>query len=140
MSNVKFAYRVPNISGVLVESKLPQNTSWNFEPNKNYAQIAEQIGFEYALLQTRFIASYGAAALRSAITAVTEKINSLQPIIRVLVYVSKRHFKDHDRFGEENVNRLNRSAEKTVSLFTRLNQTYRGPDYPTIERKSLTES
>ena len=127
MSNVKFAYRVPNISGVLVESKLPQNTSWNFGPNKNYAQIAEQIGFEYALIQTLFIASYRAAALRSAITAATEKINLFQPIIRVL-------------FGEEIVSRLNRSAEKTVSLFTRLNQTYRGPDYPTIERKSLTES
>ena len=140
MSNVKFAYRVPYISEVLVEAKLPQNTSWDFEANKKYAQIAEQIGFVYALIQTLFIASYAAAALGSAITAATEKINLFQPIIRVLLYVSIRNYSDRDLFGEENVNRLNRSAEKTVSLFTRLNQTYRGPDYPTIERKTLTES
>ena len=67
-------------------SKLPQKTSWDFEANKKYAQIAEQVGFEYALLQTRFIASYGAdnqleaASLGSALAAVTEKINLISAV------------------------------------------------------------
>jgi dimethylsulfone monooxygenase len=86
MSNVKFAYWVPNVSGGLVVSKLPQKTGWTFEENKRYAQTAEQNGFEYALLQTRFIASYGAdkqleaAALGSALAAVTEKINLISAV------------------------------------------------------------
>ena len=86
MSNVKFAYWVPNVSGGLVVSKLPQMTSWDFEANKKYAQTAERVGFEYALLQTRFIASYGAdnqleaAALGSALAAVTNKINLISAV------------------------------------------------------------
>lgn len=86
MSNLKFAYWVPNVSGGLVVSTLPQNTNWDFEANKRYAQTAEQVGFEYALLQTRFIASYGAdnqleaAALGSALAAVTEKINLISAV------------------------------------------------------------
>lgn len=86
MSNLKFAYWVPNVSGGLVVSKLPQRTSWDFEANKRYAQTAEQVGFEYALLQTRFIASYGAdkqleaAALGSALASVTEKINLISAV------------------------------------------------------------
>jgi len=86
MSNVKFAYWVPNVSGGLVVSKTPQKTSWDFEANKRYAQTAEQVGFEYALLQTRFIASYGAdkqleaAALGAALAAVTEKINLISAV------------------------------------------------------------
>lgn len=86
MSNVKFAYWVPNVSGGLVVSKTPQKTSWDFEANKRYVQTAEQVGFEYALLQTRFIASYGAdnqleaAALGSALAAVTKKINLISAV------------------------------------------------------------
>ena len=56
------------------------------------------------------------------------------------VYASNRHYSDGDLFDEEIISRLNRLAEETVRLSIRLNQTYRGPDYPTIERKSLTES
>lgn len=86
MSNLKFAYWVPNVSGGLVVSKLPQKTDWTFEANKRYAQTAEENGFEYALLQTRFIASYGAeyqleaAALGSALAAVTKKINLISAV------------------------------------------------------------
>ena len=86
MSHLKFAYWVPNVSGGLVVSKLPQKTGWDFEANKRYAQTAEQVGFEYALLQTRFIASYGAenqleaASLGSALAAVTEKINLISAV------------------------------------------------------------
>lgn len=86
MSNLKFAYWVPNVSGGLVVSKIPQKTDWTFEANKKYAQIAEESGFEYALLQTRFIASYGAenqleaAALGAALAAVTKKINLISAV------------------------------------------------------------
>lgn len=57
---VKFAYWVPNVSGGLVVSKIEQRTSWDYEYNKKLAQLAEQNGFEYALSQVRYMASYGA--------------------------------------------------------------------------------
>ena len=59
-SNLKFAYWVPNVSGGLVVSKIEQRTDWGFEYNKTLAQLAEQNGFEYALSQVRYMASYGA--------------------------------------------------------------------------------
>ncbi len=57
---VKFAYWVPNVSGGLVVSKIPQRTDWGYEYNKKLAVIAENSGFDYALSQVRYIASYGA--------------------------------------------------------------------------------
>lgn len=51
-NRVKFAYWVPNVSGGLVISKIPQRTSWELEPNQRYAQTAEQWGFEYAVSKT----------------------------------------------------------------------------------------
>lgn len=57
---LKFAYWVPNVSGGLVISTIEQRTSWDFEYNKKLARIAENVGFEYALSQTRYAASYGA--------------------------------------------------------------------------------
>ncbi|GMK38852.1 dimethyl sulfone monooxygenase SfnG [Paenibacillus sp. CCS19] len=85
--SLKFAYWVPNVSGGLVISKIPQRTGWSFEDNAKYAQIAEEAGFEYALLQTRFIASYGAEnqleaiALASALATVTTKINLIAAVL-----------------------------------------------------------
>jgi FMNH2-dependent dimethyl sulfone monooxygenase len=58
--NVKFAYWVPNVSGGLVTSDIEQRTDWNYEYNKKLAQTAEHNGFEYALSQVRYEASYGA--------------------------------------------------------------------------------
>jgi alkanesulfonate monooxygenase len=55
------SYWVPNVSGGLVISKIPQNTSWDLASNVRYAKTAEATGFEYALTQIRFTASYGAA-------------------------------------------------------------------------------
>ncbi|KAM3068219.1 hypothetical protein ACMFMG_011265 [Clarireedia jacksonii] len=43
---VKFAYWVPNVSGGLVISKIPQRTEWDYESNVRYAQTAEEVGFE----------------------------------------------------------------------------------------------
>ncbi|MEE1621769.1 dimethylsulfone monooxygenase SfnG [Zafaria sp. Z1313] len=57
---LKFAYWVPNVSGGLVVSTIEQRTNWEFEYNKKLARIAEDSGFEYALTQTRYAASYGA--------------------------------------------------------------------------------
>jgi FMNH2-dependent dimethyl sulfone monooxygenase len=57
---VKFAYWVPNVSGGLVTSDIEQRTDWAFDYNKKLAQTAENSGFEYALSQVRYMASYGA--------------------------------------------------------------------------------
>ncbi|MFF0489368.1 dimethylsulfone monooxygenase SfnG [Nocardia sp. NPDC003482] len=57
---IKFAYWVPNVSGGLVTSTIEQRTSWDFEYNKKLAQTAENNGFDYALSQVRYTASYGA--------------------------------------------------------------------------------
>ena len=38
---LKFAYWVPNVSGGLVISDIPQKTDWSFEANARYARIAE---------------------------------------------------------------------------------------------------
>jgi dimethylsulfone monooxygenase len=66
--DIKFAYWVPNVSGGLVISKIPQRTSWDFEYNRKLAQIAEQNGFEYALSQIRFTAGYGAEFQHEPVT------------------------------------------------------------------------
>ncbi|ALS22836.1 MULTISPECIES: dimethylsulfone monooxygenase SfnG [Paenibacillus] len=85
--SLKFAYWVPNVSGGLVISKIPQKTGWTFEDNARYAKQAEEAGFEYALLQTRFIASYGAEnqleaiTLASALAAVTTKLKLIAAVL-----------------------------------------------------------
>ncbi|OAP64248.1 hypothetical protein AYL99_00220 [Fonsecaea erecta] len=53
-------YWVPSVSGGLVISKIPQHTKWDLESIVKYAQTAENVGFEYALSQIRFIAGYDA--------------------------------------------------------------------------------
>ena len=58
---VKFAYWVPNVSGGLVTSDIEQRTDWSYEYNRDLAVLAENNGFEYALSQVRYMASYGAA-------------------------------------------------------------------------------
>lgn len=57
---LKFAYWVPNVSGGLVVSTLPQRTDWGLAYNQQLAQTAERAGYEYALTQIRFTAGYGA--------------------------------------------------------------------------------
>ncbi len=57
---LKFAYWVPNVSGGLVVSKIEQRTDWGYEYNRRLAQLAEANGFDYALSQVRYMASYGA--------------------------------------------------------------------------------
>jgi FMNH2-dependent dimethyl sulfone monooxygenase len=57
---LKFAYWVPNVSGGLVVSNIEQRTDWSYDYNKQLAVLAENSGFEYALSQVRYMASYGA--------------------------------------------------------------------------------
>ncbi|MGW8376972.1 dimethylsulfone monooxygenase SfnG [Streptomyces sp. ODS28] len=57
---LRFAYWVPNVSGGLVTSTVEQRTDWGYEYNRELARLAEQNGFEYALSQVRYMASYGA--------------------------------------------------------------------------------
>jgi FMNH2-dependent dimethyl sulfone monooxygenase len=57
---IRFAYWVPNVSGGLVVSKIEQRTDWGYDYNKKLAVLAENSGFEYALSQVRYMASYGA--------------------------------------------------------------------------------
>ncbi len=59
---VKFAYWVPNVSGGLVVSTIEQRTSHDPAYNVEVARAAERVGFEYALTQVRYLASYGADA------------------------------------------------------------------------------
>lgn len=57
---VRFAYWVPNVSGGLVVSTLPQRTDHSPAYNVETARAAEAAGFDYALTQVRYGASYGA--------------------------------------------------------------------------------
>ncbi|MET7712155.1 dimethylsulfone monooxygenase SfnG [Streptomyces sp. NPDC005407] len=57
---IRFAYWVPNVSGGLVTSRIEQRTDWGYEYNRRLARLAEDNGFDYALSQVRYMASYGA--------------------------------------------------------------------------------
>lgn len=57
---MQFAYWVPNVSGGLVISRIPQRTRWDLDYNLELARIAEDAGFSYGLSQIRFSAGYGA--------------------------------------------------------------------------------
>ena len=48
---IRFAYWVPNVSGGLVISAIPQRTSWDGDYNRKLARIAEDAGFDYATVE-----------------------------------------------------------------------------------------
>ncbi|MEO5780771.1 dimethylsulfone monooxygenase SfnG [Arthrobacter oryzae] len=83
---LKFAYWVPNVSGGLVVSTIEQRTGWDFNYNKKLARIAEESGFEYALTQTRYAASYGAdkqheaTSFSLALLAATERLKVISAV------------------------------------------------------------
>ena len=83
---LKFAYWVPNVSGGLVVSTIEQRTGWDFDYNKKLARIAENSGFEYALTQTRYAASYGAdkqheaTSFSLALLAATERLKVISAV------------------------------------------------------------
>jgi alkanesulfonate monooxygenase SsuD/methylene tetrahydromethanopterin reductase-like flavin-dependent oxidoreductase (luciferase family) len=57
---VRFAYSVPNVSGGLVTSTIEQRTDGGYDYNRELAVLAENHGFDHALSQVRYMASYGA--------------------------------------------------------------------------------
>ncbi|MFC6152749.1 dimethylsulfone monooxygenase SfnG [Nocardioides yefusunii] len=83
---LKFAYWVPNVSGGLVVSNVEQRTDWSYEYNLDLARAAEAAGFEYALTQVRYLASYGAAnqhestSFSLALLAATEKLKVIAAV------------------------------------------------------------
>lgn len=85
--DIKFAYWVPNVSGGLVVSKIPQRTNWTFDYNAQLAQTAEKVGFDYALAQARFIASYGAEYQLEAFSTVA----ALAPVTKRLKLIAAVH-------------------------------------------------
>jgi dimethylsulfone monooxygenase len=84
---IRFAYWVPNVSGGLVISKIPQRTSWDAEYNRRLAQIAEEAGFDYGLTQIRFTAGYGAeyqhesVAFSHALLAATTRLKVIAALL-----------------------------------------------------------
>ncbi|MGE9783407.1 dimethylsulfone monooxygenase SfnG [Janibacter sp. G368] len=64
---VSFAYWVPNVSGGLVVSDIEQRTDHSPAYNIDTARTAEQVGYDYALTQVRYLASYGADAQQESV-------------------------------------------------------------------------
>ncbi|AHJ62427.1 Alkanesulfonate monooxygenase [Granulibacter bethesdensis] len=87
MSQLRFAYWVPNVSGGLVVSKIPQRTHWGIDYNVELARTAEEVGFDYALTQIRFIGSYGAESqhesttFSAALLGATKKLRVITAIL-----------------------------------------------------------
>ena len=77
---IQFAYWVPNVSGGLVVSTLPQDTGWDAKSNVRYARIAEQNGFALALAQTRWFASYGADHQLEAFTIASHLLSNTEKL------------------------------------------------------------
>jgi len=83
---LKFAYWVPNVSGGLVTSTIEQRTDWGIDYNRTLAQTAERVGFEYALSQVRYMASYGAdhqhesTSFSLALLLATEKLKVIAAV------------------------------------------------------------
>lgn len=83
---LNFAYWVPNVSGGLVVSNIEQRTSHSPDYNIDLARTAEQVGFDYALTQVRYLASYGADAQHESVSfslallAATERLKVIAAV------------------------------------------------------------
>lgn len=83
---LNFAYWVPNVSGGLVVSDIEQRTDHSPAYNVDTARVAEQVGFDYALTQVRYLASYGADAQQESVSfslallAATERLKVIAAV------------------------------------------------------------
>lgn len=84
---IEFGYWAPNLGTSLVATRIANRTGGSFAANQRYARIAEQHGFTYSLLATRFVSSlegdegtYDSMVMAAAIAATTE---TLVPIVAV---------------------------------------------------------
>lgn len=66
--DLQFAYWVPNVSGGLVVSEVEQRTDWGIDYNRDLARNAENVGFDYALSQVRYLGSYGAESQHESVS------------------------------------------------------------------------
>ncbi|OLT53863.1 dimethyl sulfone monooxygenase SfnG [Corynebacterium sp. CNJ-954] len=66
--DLQFAYWTPNVSGGLVVSEVEQRTDWGIDYNRTLARTAEQVGFDYALTQVRYLGSYGAESQHESVS------------------------------------------------------------------------
>ncbi|KAK4057057.1 hypothetical protein OIO90_001957 [Microbotryomycetes sp. JL221] len=86
-SELQFGWWVPNVSGGLVISKIPQRTEYSPEYNVKLAQTAEKYGFSHGLSQIRFMGGYGAeyqhesVSISQHILAHTEKVKIIAAIL-----------------------------------------------------------
>lgn len=84
--DLRFAYWVPNVSGGLVVSTIEQRTDHSPAYNTDLARTAEQVGFDYALTQVRYLASYGADAQHESVSfslallAATERLRVIAAV------------------------------------------------------------
>ncbi|WP_425606949.1 dimethylsulfone monooxygenase SfnG [Ornithinimicrobium faecis] len=85
-NDLSFAYWVPNVSGGLVVSTIEQRTNHTPDYNRDVAQTAERVGFDYALTQVRYLASYGADAQHESVSfslgllAATERLKVIAAV------------------------------------------------------------
>ncbi|GGD05605.1 dimethylsulfone monooxygenase SfnG [Nocardioides daphniae] len=83
---LQFACWVPNVSGGRVVSNVEQRTDWSYDYNVELARTAERNGFDYALTQVRYLASYGAAnqhestSFSLALLAATERLKVIAAV------------------------------------------------------------
>ncbi len=83
---LSFAYWVPNVSGGLVVSNIEQRTNHTPDYNRDVARAAERAGFDYALTQVRYLASYGADAQHESVSfslgllAATERLKVIAAV------------------------------------------------------------
>jgi len=84
--DLQFAYWVPNVSGGLVVSDIEQTTDWGIDYNRRLARTAEEVGFDYALSQVRYLGSYGAESQHESVSfslallAATEKLKVIAAV------------------------------------------------------------
>lgn len=67
-ADLQFAYWVPNVSGGLVVSEVEQRTDWGIDYNRDLARHAEEVGYDYALTQVRYLGSYGAESQHESVS------------------------------------------------------------------------
>lgn len=82
----EFSYWVPDHSSAQILTHYPRRTDWSWAYNKELAQTAEAVGFDYGLLPARWQPAYGqhdafeAVSLSGPLLAVTERIKFIAAV------------------------------------------------------------
>ena len=78
---IQFSYWVPDHTSPQVLTRYPRRTDWSWDYNRQLIQVAEQAGFDFALLPARWQPAYGqhdafeAMSLAGPLLAVSERIH-----------------------------------------------------------------